>query len=123
MSFEVGKRYRQTGTNNLFEPIYVGEKQTFGTMTYNYSDKTCKDEVCRPNQHADAGCYIEIREPRSIESLWFNIFVNMSDPDRIWVSATPFASKAQAQNYAARCMSGTILVDTIEITYTEKLDT
>ena len=112
--FELGKTYRQVGTDHMFEPQFIGVKNAFGTLTAkNIVVELSISHDCVPT-------YYEIyKEPRSIEPVWFNIFVNMSEPDKLWLSGTPYKRKEAAQYYAELYMKGTILVDTIQVCYTE----
>lgn len=120
--FELGKVYRQTNTDHVFEPQFIGKTHAFGTHFAHRLSKSFKEsaiETSLPHDYVMKNYYEEYKGPRSIESRWFNIFVNMSEPDKIWLSATPYPSKEAAQTYAMSHMSGTTLVDTIMVEYTE----
>jgi hypothetical protein len=62
----------------------------------------------------------EYISPRSTIPKWYNVFENASEPTKIWLSQTPHGSKEGAKEYAKLYVGGCKLIDTIEITYTEK---
>lgn len=65
--------------------------------------------------------FTEVKEPRKAPTLFMNVFVNMYEPDKLWISNTGHRTREAAQQYAEFYVSGATLVDTIEITYTEKV--
>lgn len=111
--FEVGKKYK-SGLHKgpeIFECIYSDDHG--GLLRYISNTFF----VRKPHY----GDYREYKEPRSIDPIWMNVLVNMSKPEKIWLSGTSFFSKERAQEYARLHMSGCTLIDTIKITYTEKV--
>lgn len=116
--FEVGKKYKHVSIHpgaRAYTILYVGNKRVFARWDdgFNTGETTIQTD--------NFINYTEVKEPRSITPKWFNIFVNMSEQETIWLSGTPYNSKEAAQKYAREHLSGTTLIDTIEITYTEKV--
>lgn len=120
MSFEVGKKYHQKGTQNLFEPVFIGKQSAFGVFThYALSEDLKKSELetCLPHGYL-GNHWVEYKEPRSL-TRWANIW---EDPKGKLSIGTSYDTEELAkQKGRLAAVGGHKLLDTIEVKWTEKM--
>jgi hypothetical protein len=119
--FEVGKTYTNKGHGGRIEVLYVGKTTSFVRTLEGNPFLPQGTEYSIDHKHFLN--WRQVKPRRSITPEWFNIFEDASNPSRLWLSSTPHKSKEFAVAYAKHHVSAAYkLIDTIEITYTEKAD-